>query len=620
MNFIMLVLFGSIAHAGSISESQYWHRLLHYKKTLTGGYQSDARGDFYFAPDGDKNPEAELKADVEAFSKNIEFGPLKQHPQCAFPARYAFLKKELDLKTADVPCKDYREWRDKIGGTSVTLVFSSYFAGEPGSMFGHTFLRINNERSIYSERGQKKLDILDYVANFSATTPEKVNPIAYAMSGLFGFYPGRYSVWPYYIKVKEYNNAEGRDLYEYDLDISGQEMERLLSHLWELGNGYFDYYFLKKNCSYQLLTLLEVAKPEWDLSSRFLTHAIPVDTVKVLEAYKGAIKAVKFRPSLKKILDKHWAKLNASERKHFFEITRANKDPSQIESVELADALVTYYNFRQMAAKGELSADETKWYRRILIKRATFPVSQENVELADHGIEPSRPDLGHHSMRAGVGGGMRGNQGFQEIAWKASLHDLLDSDVGYTPYSQLDVFNLALRYYSGANKLAVDRLDLITLTALSPYHPLETKFSYHFDVGASSVADSTCLNCLAAKMDLGGGYAVSPWGKRSIFYGMGIARFDGSIIRSGIEKGWRIGGGFNVAAILNPVDAYKIHLSSKWLYFPGRVMNSFAQFQLEQGLSLSRSWDIRLALSRVQATTSVGANINSAALNAYYYY
>lgn len=52
-----------------------------------------------------------------------------------------------------------------------------------------------------------------------------------------------------------------RDIWEYDLAFSQEEMDRMLLHVWELFFTNFDYY-IKENFSYHLLSLIEAAKPD----------------------------------------------------------------------------------------------------------------------------------------------------------------------------------------------------------------------------------------------------------------------------------------------------------------------------------------------------------------------
>ncbi|MEO7862245.1 MAG: hypothetical protein ABIU05_17805, partial [Nitrospirales bacterium] len=66
-----------------------WHLLLHYRKTLFGGYTSEQDDPGCFlSPDGKTDPQAELDATLKQFFSEELVGRSKQPAQCAFIARY----------------------------------------------------------------------------------------------------------------------------------------------------------------------------------------------------------------------------------------------------------------------------------------------------------------------------------------------------------------------------------------------------------------------------------------------------------------------------------------------------------------------------------------------------
>src|SRR6185503_11289882 len=109
------------------------------------------------------------------------------------------------------------------------------------------------------------------------------------LKGLTGGFPGRFYVMPYYVKVQEYSNIESRDLWEYQLALSPEQVRRLVMHAWETRSTHFDYFFFTRNCSYYLLTLLEAAAPELHLIDQFPGHVIPSDTVRAVLKQPGLV-------------------------------------------------------------------------------------------------------------------------------------------------------------------------------------------------------------------------------------------------------------------------------------------------------------------------------------------
>ena len=127
-------------------------------------------------------------------------------------------------------------------------------------MFGHTLLRVD------AKDQTRHKELVAFAINFAAEPETDDNPALFAIKGLIGSYPGRYTVMPYYRKVREYNDIESRDIWEYKLKLNEEEVNRVLLHLWEMQRAEFDYYFLDENCSYQLLSLLDVAREDLSLS------------------------------------------------------------------------------------------------------------------------------------------------------------------------------------------------------------------------------------------------------------------------------------------------------------------------------------------------------------------
>jgi hypothetical protein len=254
-----------------LASDPVWLALGHYMVSGLSAHHRSLIDDprFFLSPAGRGSPGAELDATLMAF---FETPPAEEEPsQCRFRARYSFLRERLSFDDARLPrqpCARFDEWYRLIDPGRVWMVFASAFINNPASMFGHTFLRID-------AAGSQTEPLLGHAANFAAETPQD-NPAVYAIKGLLGGYNGYFSVAPYYQKVSQYSDIEDRDLWEYQLNLTAAEVRRLLEHLWELRGAASDYYYLNRNCSYQLQVLLEAARPGLNLHSGFRLWTIPV--------------------------------------------------------------------------------------------------------------------------------------------------------------------------------------------------------------------------------------------------------------------------------------------------------------------------------------------------------
>ncbi len=158
------------AHEAQLANESEWHLLLHYRADLFGGYTSEQDDPgFFLSPDGKTDPQAELDATLTQFFSPDLVGRSKQPAQCAFVARYTWLKAQLAFDEAQLKplrCERFDAWFAGFEAQAVTLIFPSAFMNNPASMFGHTFLRID-------QRGQTpNTRILAYTINFAADVPK----------------------------------------------------------------------------------------------------------------------------------------------------------------------------------------------------------------------------------------------------------------------------------------------------------------------------------------------------------------------------------------------------------------------------------------------------------------
>jgi hypothetical protein len=180
----------------------------------------------------------------------------------------------------------------------------------PASMFGHALLKLNNQDN-------EESDLLNYGINFTADADPKDPFVLYALKGLFGGYPGKYSIFPYYTKVNEYNHWESRDIWEYELALSESELNKLLEILWQKGSTKEDYYFLDKNCGFGLAEVLDESRGNLDIRSKLRWPISPTDLVKAVSQIPGLVKKKKLRPSDLNLLLSQIAELPENEVNEF---------------------------------------------------------------------------------------------------------------------------------------------------------------------------------------------------------------------------------------------------------------------------------------------------------------
>lgn len=584
------------ATALRLAERAEWHALLHYKPHLfSTGVKSlvDAES-FFNSPQGKRDPEAELHATLLSFFSEATQQPADEHPQCQFIARYRWLKQELSFDTDRLPeqdCDSFHAWTEELNAEQLTLVFPAAYLNNPASMFGHTLFRVDPK----GHEGGSRL--LGYAINYAAIT-DQARGIPYVFKGLFGGYPGRFSVAPYYVSVKQYSDIENRDIWEYTLNLEREEIDRLLAHVWEMESVYFDYYFLDENCSYHLLSLLEVARPGLTLTDAFEWWAIPADTVRAVVEEAGLLAAVHFRPARSTVLRQREKALSlrlqklaenliSGELSADAESVRRLPPTEQARVLELA---IEYLAYRQAGDNDEARAANSS-YLELLEARSQIPVPDQKPALPMPAV---RPDEGHKSARVGVSFGLEDEEAFAELTFRPGYHDLLDPEGGYTRGAQIEVFNTALRYNFDASRLELQSIRFLDLISLVPRTRLLKPFSWKAAAELTRRHFAQDDRPLVPELSGGMGLTYEPFGNTLAYLFAEAAipvsgRFDHGIA---LGMGPRIG-------LLGDLSArWRVELAGHSLWFVTEDRAASYELALNQRVKLTPQSALRLGIGR----------------------
>ncbi len=577
----------------AVSQNPYWKRLLHYRKNWFGVDKSEADGlDFFLSPHGKTDPKAELQSDLDAFQNpnSTPVGPLKQHAQCAFPERYRFLKNILALTFSEPPCDDFNTWKNRFKARSVTLIYAAAYFGSPSSMFGHTFLRIDSA----PREGQKqKNDLLDYGISFDAVMGPN-HDFAYPLRGLLGLYPGMYSQMPYYLKINTYSNMDSRDLWEYQVNLTPEQIDRLLNHIWEMGTTHFDYYFFNRNCSYQLLTLFEVANPEWNLKNQFDVKAIPVDTIRSLLQQNQAIRSIHYRPSLLHTLENRLALMDESELARFH-ITKNNIALIQeSDTAKTLDALMDWQKYEALENSFSVEEAERKIDFRLLQLRAKKPNTQENfselsletplgnsLESSTTAKVPLRPDLGHLSSKFSSFIESEAHVGAFGFELRPGFHDLLDPDEGFLPDSALNIGRVRGSVLLDETKTArLDELLIGEVVSYQPFTRLKKYLSWQVSGGLYRPVETSCTACVAEYLQGGAGVTLGTTKASLSVLFTGHTEFSNTF-NDVIGLNYRVGPGTLLLGLFKISENLKILGSLEHIrYFPGPDQHYLSKAEL----------------------------------------
>jgi hypothetical protein len=583
-----------------LHERREWHRLLHYTPNLVRpGVQSLADAPrFFLAPDGKTNPQDELEATLASFFSDVRETQDVQNPQCAFIARYSWLDRQLAFDSRRMPrqaCKLFNEWRASLNPQGVTLVFPAAYLNNPSSMYGHTLLRID------AKDQDEKTRLLAYAINYAANTDEK-NGVAFALGALIGVYPGMFSIMPYYLKVREYNDLENRDIWEYELNLTPGEIDRLLMHAWELGPIYFDYYFFDENCSYYLLELLEVARTDLDLTRGFRWWAIPSDTVRAVVEQQGLLKRAVYRPSNATLIRQRLGLMNSGERALVTELGRgriASGDPIFAALPEVARARVLevshdYLNYLRTSGRGPV-AEPAALARTLLLERSRLGASANDPPVP---VPEVRPDQGHGTSRVALGGGHRDGADFVELRARPSYHELMDPEGGYARGAQIEFLDFAVRDYGNGNGARLEDFKPVNIVSISPRNEFFQPLSWNTDVGWTRRRLANGAEPLVFGVHGGPGLARTV--PDSLKGNTMIYAFIASTAQADkrLDRGFALGAGPSAGVLtdISPRWRAEAHVSSL-RFFAGDTDTTWAA-GLRQRFTLATDWALRFDLSR----------------------
>ena len=570
-----------LARDKHLASDEEWIRLLHYRKTLFGGWESEADGEpFFNAPSGKTDPQAELEATVRAFlapaTKNSKDpkDEKRDHALCRFPARFSWLDEQLRFDWSQLPhvdCKGYKEFLGLLRPKGLTLVFSSYYLNNPASAFGHTFLRVDQS----AKAEDQSRELLDYGVDYSATVDTK-NPVLYAFKGIFGLFPGLFQRMPFFRKVREYSDYESRDLWEYDLNLTQAETDRVVAHIWELGSTYFAYYYMTENCSYQILATLEVANPKLQLLDGLHKPVIPGDTVKALFKNPGLVRRVKYRPSNRTQFRQRISALTPAEEDA---VARLMQDPAapfpasfsiaeQVKVLDTAMDLIDVQLAREtVKSRTEMDQKGAETQQSLLERRAGYDVQTEEP----HYPAPldQMPQLAHGSQRLGLGSGYDHQRGyFHSLSFRLALHDLVDRGAGFPDGSEIEFLPARLRYYIESPKLSLEEFSLIRVKSITPLGRFSHSMSWLVDAGSRRNHDRGCDNCYTGLFRVGGGYALQPFPSLTLF---ALAKAElNAPLKSGYLDVFRVAVGPYGGARLRFGDLTTLLVTGQWSYLPAQ--------------------------------------------------
>ena len=353
--------------------------------------------------------------------------------------------------------------------------------------------------------------------NYGAIVPPNEGPLRYILKGLFGGYRGGFSDIQYYFHNHHYGENELRDMWEYELDLSQEDVDLVVGHAWEILGREYTYYFLRENCAYQMAQLLEViiglditpANPVWNLPQTLLKNISR-------ETYQGRplVKSITYHPSRQARLYSRFSSLSSIEKGQVETIVDniERLDSAAFGSLpvegqrRVLDTLLDYYQF--VRDEEALESDiKNHHYTRVLAARFATAAAPSELQL----VTPEPPDTGRAPslLRFEALSNQRFGSG-AAITLRPAYYDSLDADHSHVPGAELKMGELRLKLLD--DKVRLDAWHLFSVDSVhisSTGLPGDKSSAWRLRL-ATEQQSLACIDCLVVRPRGDIGYTFRP--------------------------------------------------------------------------------------------------------------
>jgi hypothetical protein len=360
------------------------------------------------------------------------------------------------------------------------------------------------------------------------------------------------------------------------------------------------------------LPLLEAADPRLDCSRRFRLRAIPVDTLRVVLQQPGLVTGVHLRPSHVSRMLAERSKLSRGEVRAAETIARASSEGAiahDLRSVArrrqalVLDAAYDLFRYRVGFSRdqpGSVRAQE----QRLLVARNQAglegPPRRPEVEISS-----LSPEHGHQTGRLALAYGLTNRSHFEEINLRPAVHDQDDPPLGFTPWSQLQMFTLRLRWDDDRRTAFLQQFTLVDLMSYSALDRWVKHPSWKVNTGLQVANDLNRdpENALVYGLNGGSGFSMKiPFIPQSLVYALADADLG---VGHPFRDKYRAGGGPSGGIFVTPVAWWRLHLHAVYYNYPLGNPGETTKLQLIQSVPLGRDLEVRFNLERQNAYKEV---------------
>ncbi len=589
--FLPFILFGESIQKEALKKadnlklynSYVWKNLLHTKEN-----NPSINHPSFLLSFGNFTLKNELTMTIESFFNSKKKGD--NHPICKYPARYLWIKKQLNLtdnKFPNVECKAFNTYLKKTSSDNIKLVFVSENITNPSSMMGHVFFKISGKDI---EKKEREHAVSFFTVIDTINIPSLL--IKSTITGMKGFFVLR----PYKEQLNRYLKEENRNIWEYDLNLSEEDKQLLYYHFWELKDVKIKYLFTGFNCATIVYDMLSMNSKELNKNNHlWLT---PKDVIKDAKKNK-IIGNVSLKASdhwtIKMLLDQlEWTDSNYLKMANYKNIEAFDTyifSSNQKTRLLEEKLMSTYIQYRQN--KNTL---EKKALKSLKLKKANVGLDMSNYK---------NPLNTFNDTQASLSFLQKNNKENFKVTFLPASHTLYDDNREYFGESDLRIMELEVLF--NKEQIDIDTFNLYSMKSLLPRDTFTGGISTSFELNYESHYTKELTEYKAYNLSGGMGYTFALHDDIFLY----------TLINAGLSYGDSKGYAYiypESGLIIYELFNMKTVVEYKYIYNQHNSKEGYHDVSLNQSLFLDK--DIRLGVEvnhkyiDTKENTNFGFSIN----------
>jgi len=445
-----------------LANKPYWSKLLHYENN----HSIINEDEFFLSKNGKSDLEDEL-------NKTIEFFLNDSNSTCRYPARYKWINSYLSMNLKLSTCRELKKFLEPEF-QKISIVFTAERYNSPSSVFGHTFLKIDSKS-------------IPYAVNYAATIPDGTDPVTYFFKGASGGFFSHYELLTYNIKDFEYTKEEFRDLINYEINYSQDEVENIMLHMYEIKDTNEDYYFMSRNCSSELLKLIDMGRYDSEIYKELNAVTIPIDVVYILQD-NNLLDEVSITYSKLKLFNEYVKELSIDEKKMLQQIINRKISTTEIDKSNFSKesknrivlAAISYIQMNLMSKKIGHK------YTSTLINLIQLEIKYDIKEKKSEDVHLEKNPISNKYHRVKFGSRSLENQKTElNMGYRYLYSNRFDMLSDEEKHGSVEFLDISLRYID--DEVSIDKFTILNMESMPISSEFFTEHTSNFIFGSKRI-------------------------------------------------------------------------------------------------------------------------------------